>query len=325
VLFEAAFAAVCLTVGVPGTVYLCRKRPFDPATRLPPGESARLLVVALAMGLFVWLAVPMAYVAWRGPALKEGGPVATQPGQPATRESTSVPARELQKPLSPPEGRLDLAKLPPADVAVLSAVPHLAAFFALLVLDLLIYEGNLGRLGFSLRQAARGLGVGALHAFAFVPLVFGASVLVQWLYRAVGYEAPKAHDLLQVMGRTADPIVRMTLIGGATLVAPLAEELIFRGHGQTLMRRVLALVGRGAGGPEAASAPPAWATWGAILLVSAAFASVHPVWSWPPIFLLSVCLGWVYERTGNLWAAVAVHALFNTVSTLLFLAQAGAN
>ena len=58
------------------------------------------------------------------------------------------------------------------------------------------------------------------------------------------------------------------------------------------------------------------------MVTSVLFAVVHPMWTAPVIFLLSLCLGYVYERTGNLWATIVIHAMFNTASTLLFLAGA---
>jgi hypothetical protein len=67
------------------------------------------------------------------------------------------------------------------------------------------------------------------------------------------------------------------------------------------------------------TAPPAWATWAAILVTSVIFAVVHPAWTAPAIFLLSLCLGYAYERTGNLWVPILIHAAFNTTSTLLYL------
>jgi hypothetical protein len=60
-------------------------------------------------------------------------------------------------------------------------------------------------------------------------------------------------------------------------------------------------------------------TWCAIIITSMIFASVHPQWSQPVIFVLSVCLGYAYERTGNLWVPITIHAGFNTLSTAVFL------
>ena len=50
-----------------------------------------------------------------------------------------------------------------------------------------------------------------------------------------------------------------------------------------------------------------------------AFSVVHEAWTIPPIFFLSLCLGYAYERTGNLWTVMFMHAAFNTTSTLIYL------
>jgi len=54
------------------------------------------------------------------------------------------------------------------------------------------------------------------------------------------------------------------------------------------------------------------------------FAVVHAtdirtVWMLPPLFLLSICFGYVYERTGNLWSSMVIHAAFNGTSLLFAL------
>jgi membrane protease YdiL (CAAX protease family) len=71
--------------------------------------------------------------------------------------------------------------------------------------------------------------------------------------------------------------------------------------------------------PPPAPPPPQRLVWLAVLITSMIFASVHPLWMAPLIFILSLCLGYAYERTGNLWVSITIHALFNTSSTLLFL------
>jgi membrane protease YdiL (CAAX protease family) len=59
--------------------------------------------------------------------------------------------------------------------------------------------------------------------------------------------------------------------------------------------------------------------WLAVVITSVIFAVVHPLWMAPLIFVLSICLGYAYERTGNLWVPIVMHALFNTSSTIVFL------
>ena len=38
--------------------------------------------------------------------------------------------------------------------------------------------------------------------------------------------------------------------------------------------------------------------------------------SWPPIFVLGVLFAWLYEQTGSIWPAVAVHGAINIISFL---------
>ncbi len=72
--------------------------------------------------------------------------------------------------------------------------------------------------------------------------------------------------------------------------------------------------GSGSSGREAVA-------WTPNILVSLLFASVHSA-QWPapiPLFLLSLGLGWLYQRTGRLGGPVGMHATFNGFSTAVLL------
>lgn len=96
----------------------------------------------------------------------------------------------------------------------------------------------------------------------------------------------------------------------ATVVlAPLGEELFFRGIVQSYLRSRLAR------------------PWAAVLVTSVFFSLVHaPYWQTvPALFALSVFIGYNYERSGRLVAPIVTHALFNGVMmlTVLLSPQAG--
>lgn len=77
------------------------------------------------------------------------------------------------------------------------------------------------------------------------------------------------------------------------IVAPLTEELLFRG---IILRGLL-------GRCRAASA---------VLLSAALFALIHlNPWQLLSAFLIGVILGWVYLRTGSVWLCVLGHAVNN--------------
>lgn len=82
----------------------------------------------------------------------------------------------------------------------------------------------------------------------------------------------------------------------AVIAAPLFEEFLFRGVMQGTLRRWLPF-------PLAC------------LIPVALFTVVHEIWASPqilfPVAGLGIALGWVYERTGNVWYAVGLHAFHN--------------
>lgn len=188
-----------------------------------------------------------------------------------------------------------------AHVAILSTVPALVAFGLLVLGDRVVGRVIGLDLGFDARRLPRGVFMGLLGAFIIVPPLYLLSQAVEMIYRGVHYQHEAEHPLLKTLGERPGTGVMVAIIFGACVLAPLFEELLFRGHIQTLLKRLLR------------------STWAAILLTSAIFTLVHPVWSWPIIFTLALCLGYAYERTGNLWVSITIHALFNSVSTALFL------
>ena len=86
------------------------------------------------------------------------------------------------------------------------------------------------------------------------------------------------------------------------VVAPLAEEILFRGYLYGKLRKYL----------------PVWA---AILLTSVLFGVVHEQWNVAvDVFALSLVLCSLREITGSIWAGVLLHILKNSVAYyLLFI------
>ncbi len=97
--------------------------------------------------------------------------------------------------------------------------------------------------------------------------------------------------------------IRVGFILLAVIVAPLYEELIFRGvFFPYLIRRI--------------------GLYPALFVVSAAFAAIHfHLPSFAPLFLLSIALCLAYWRTGSLWTSIGLHALSNSVAILILCAS----
>lgn len=97
---------------------------------------------------------------------------------------------------------------------------------------------------------------------------------------------PAASPLMHINGNG------LWLAGLALLAAPLCEEFLFRGLLQGGLRRSL----------------PAWQ---AIGIAAALFAMMHPPAAMLPAFVLGLCAGLAYERSGALLAPMLVHAGYN--------------
>lgn len=113
--------------------------------------------------------------------------------------------------------------------------------------------------------------------------------LVEWSFGA-RLPLPPLMVYLLLRGSPTD-LVQVALL--ACILAPLFEELVFRGW---LLGGLLPHLG-----PR-----------NAVVLSSLFFALSHgDAAHVPELFVLGVALGWVYLRSGSLWVAVTVHAMWN--------------
>jgi membrane protease YdiL (CAAX protease family) len=221
------------------------------------------------------------------------------------------------------EGQFQMKDLTAGDYAFLSTVPGVVAVLVIAVSLRMFAKDQRPRLGVNHNAFPAGVTRGIAGVFLVMPLVLWVSTLTEWVYRAVEFKHPTEHELLRAM-KESGPVTRWMLIGGAVLVAPVIEELLFRGLFQTLLVWAFnrAARRRGAGEELASHAgrlSGAAGRWMAIGITSVVFAGIHDKWSVPPIFVLALCLGFAYERTGSLWVTMSIHALFNGFQTLFYL------
>lgn len=155
-----------------------------------------------------------------------------------------------------------------------------------------------GLKGFGLnpRTIPRDIGAAVATLLAVWPLVFAAIVLTTAVGRAVkgrDFNIPR-HEELEVMAEFPTVWVRLLVVAMAVVVAPLLEEMLFRGLLQTVVRTYV-------GTP-----------WPAIAIASVLFAVVHAdAEHWPALFVLAMGLGYAYEKSGSLFRPIFMHALFN--------------
>jgi len=136
------------------------------------------------------------------------------------------------------------------------------------------------------------------------PLVVAMTILTVFFGKLIwgqGFEMQPHEELKTIIAHPQLP-VRVMIAVVAIVIAPVAEEMLFRGLFQTMLRSF-------SGRP-----------WLSIAMCSILFATVHKnVGHWPALFMLSVCMGYAYERSGSLFRPIFIHSFFNGASIISVL------
>lgn len=143
-----------------------------------------------------------------------------------------------------------------------------------------------------LRPASRGWYIGApAIALVAVPIIALVNLFVQWLVGAP-FRNPQL-ELLAPGGFSWRALAGMLL--AAAVVAPVAEEVVFRGLLYSWLRRYLGI---------AAS----------IALNAIVFAFAHGIAVLIPALLVNgAILAFMYERSRSLWPPIIAHGMFNAM------------
>ena len=301
-----------------------RARSVAGPARVTERESVARLWMLLLFGFGAWVMAVSVAAAVLGGRAADGKDVAPTTAQtrpaPATSPTTAATLPTTSADVAPPA-----QALAPRDQVTIGVVAPALALVALLLADSATLPGALRRLGLAGHgDAARVLRWGVAAALVAISFTFAASQLAGLLWQQFGREPPQDHELIRIIKTSPEPALRWWVALSAVVIAPLWEELFFRGHFQTALASSFRLFRARQPITPADDAEPTWPRWAAITVASLFFASVHDAgpgsrWMLPPLFLLSVCLGYAYERTGSLWVPILVHAAFNALSVSLVL------
>ena len=136
-----------------------------------------------------------------------------------------------------------------------------------------------------------------------LPLIWIASLI--WTHLLTALEAAGAIDafepqaLITLFQDGGDPIAISLLVALAILLAPIVEEIVFRGCVYRFLKSQTTLL-------------PAQ------ILSGCVFSFMHwNLMSFVPLVIVGVFLARVYEKSGNLIVAIWFHAFFNAFSLLM--------
>lgn len=182
----------------------------------------------------------------------------------------------------------------------------LASACFVLIAGLTFVRGYKG-LGLGVRRIHRDLASAVAILFTIWPVVLAMIAVTMRIGQKIQgpeYKMDQHQELELLVNHPQWPLA-LSVIVMAVIVAPLVEELLFRGILQTLVR---SYVGR---------------PWLSVFVCAGLFASVHAnPEHWPALFVLGIGLGYAYEKSGSLWQAIFVHALFNGTTVFSYLVAA---
>jgi uncharacterized protein len=159
--------------------------------------------------------------------------------------------------------------------------------------------------GGSLREGLRRLGFVRLSRW-----IFGGALLAWFAYVAIAailspLLQPDQEDVARDLGAGDDSVIATVMAGILIVVlAPLSEEVFFRGFMYTGLRRAM---------PMLVAAAVSGAVWGVLHLTAGNIGVAVQ------LALFGVVLAYLYERTGNLWAPIFAHTINNALAFTLLV------
>jgi uncharacterized protein len=134
----------------------------------------------------------------------------------------------------------------------------------------------------------------AKHFFIGLAAVLAAAILADLISIAVGHEVTSSF-MNDIFFAAKDPVVIALLGIGVVVMAPIQEEIAFRGFMF----------------PGFASS---WGPWVAIVVISAMWSLLHVQYDWffvGQIFAMGVLIGWLRHWSGSTTLVIILHALVN--------------
>ena len=182
---------------------------------------------------------------------------------------------------------------------------------------------GLGPSGLNVKTIAKDFGAACVNLLAVWPLVMAAMILTISFMKLITHQEYKMerHQELNLIIEYPELPLRILIVIVAVLVAPVLEEMLFRGLVQTTIRSLFESQLSMSGNSESNehSGPRIWL---AIVITSMFFALMHAnAGHWPALFVLGVCMGYTYEKSGSLLRSIFIHMLFNATTIIATLSQ----
>lgn len=170
--------------------------------------------------------------------------------------------------------------------------------------------------GLNIRSVHKDIFAAFLNLLSVWPLMMAAIALTMYigkLFFGPQYQISQ-HEQLKIITAYPRWQLRVLVFIVAVVIAPLLEEMIFRGLFQTVIRSFFE--------SRDSKLETRSRVWLPIFISAGLFSIVHGnVPHWPALFLLGVCLGYAYEKSGSLFRPIFIHAFFNAITITFVLLE----
>jgi membrane protease YdiL (CAAX protease family) len=156
--------------------------------------------------------------------------------------------------------------------------------------------------GLNIKTIAKDFVMAILNLLATWPLMMAAITMTMFFARLLSGQdyQMQQHQQLEMITENPQLPLRIMIVFVAVVIAPLLEEMMFRGFVQTTIRSYFNIRN---------------SAWPAIAASSVFFAIMHAdPGHWPTLFVLGLCLGYSYEKSGSLFRPIFIHFFFNAYS-----------
>jgi len=192
---------------------------------------------------------------------------------------------------------------------IVMSIGAIVTIAAMMFLAHIHFARRLKGFGLNIRTIVKDFFMAIVNLLVAWPIMMAAitiTTFVAGLIWGTDYEMQQ-HQQLEMITQYTQLPVRIMIVFVAVVIAPLLEEMLFRGFVQTTIRSFFGVRN---------------SAWPAIAASSVFFAIMHAdPGHWPALFVLGVCLGYSYEKSGSLFRPIFIHLFFNASSIATTLYQ----
>jgi membrane protease YdiL (CAAX protease family) len=185
---------------------------------------------------------------------------------------------------------------------IVMSIGAVVTIAAMMFLAHVHFARRLKGFGLNIRTIVKDFFMAIVNLLAVWPLILAAITMTIFFAKLSSDQEyqMQQHQQLEMITKYPQLPLRIMIVFVAVVIAPVLEEILFRGFVQTTIRSFLDIRN---------------SAWPAIAASSTFFAIMHAEpGHWPTLFVLGVCLGYSYEKSGSLFRPIFIHLFFNAIS-----------